>query len=195
MNDKLAELIKKNGKLLGALKDEKTLESILAINEIFLDKFLERGDIRLLILDSILEKPKHGYQIMTLISKKFHEVYKPSPGVIYPTLQSLNEEELIKSDDGTKKKVYTITKKGEKCLKQNKKQLESILGEFETAYSGGNKEFGESRDNLMTTWIELACAVFLTPKNNWSAVKDPRGKMDKVNKILKKTTLEINEIW
>ena len=69
MNDKLAELIQKNGKHLGALKDEKTLESIIAIKEIFLDKFLERGDIRLLILDSILEKPAHGYHIMASISK------------------------------------------------------------------------------------------------------------------------------
>lgn len=195
MNDKLAELIQKNGKHLGALKDEKTLESIIAIKEIFLDKFLERGDIRLLILDSILEKPAHGYHIMASISKRFYEVYKPSPGIIYPTLQSLCEDGMIKCDEGTKKKVYAITSKGEKYLKQNKKRLESIMSEFETAYMGENGNYVKSMSKLTPVWIELAYNVFFMSKTNWDSVKDPERKMAKVNEILKDAVKEAREVW
>ena len=38
---------------------------------------------------------------------------KPSPGTIYPVLKELKEKGLIKAD---KKKVYSLTKKGEKEL-------------------------------------------------------------------------------
>lgn len=196
MNEKLAELIAKNSKQFGFLKDEKTLEAITAIKETFIDKFLERGDIRLLVLDSLSKSPKHGYQIMISISKRFHEVYKPSPGVIYPTLQSLSEEELVNFEESDKKKIYSLTKNGEKHLKQNRKRMDGIISEFESAYSGGHDKLTKNMDGIISLWIELAYNVFFKPRAVGAANgKDLDKKMAEVEKILKNTSEELNKVW
>jgi DNA-binding PadR family transcriptional regulator len=193
MNKKLAELIKNNEKHIDILKNEKTLDAITAIKELLIDKFLERGDIRLLIMDSIKEEPKHGYQIMQSISERFLELYKPSPGVIYPTLQSLNEEGLVKCEDDCKRKEYWLTKKGEKYLKKNKKRISEIVTEFETACAGDPRHM-KNMNAIMATWIELAYNVFFRSKSNWEN-KDSEKKMGKVDEILRKASKEVESVW
>jgi len=71
--------------------------------------FLVRGIIKLLILDSIYEGEKHGYEIIKNIGEKFFGIYEPSPGIVYPTLQLLVDEGLIKEKNLDGKKVYFIT--------------------------------------------------------------------------------------
>lgn len=51
----------------------------------------ERGEIRYLVLDAIKERPRHGYEIIQHIEERAGGTYRPSPGVIYPTLQMLEE--------------------------------------------------------------------------------------------------------
>ena len=56
---------------------------------------IERGDIRYLILDTLLEKGRHGYDIMQTIQEKTGGMYLPSSGTLYPALQMLEDLELI----------------------------------------------------------------------------------------------------
>ena len=49
-----------------------------------LARFLEHGDLRLLVLHLINEKPRHGYEIIKAIEDLAGGAYAPSPGVIYP---------------------------------------------------------------------------------------------------------------
>jgi len=51
----------------------------------------DRGVIRLLVLDAIAAEAHHGYEIIHAIGTKSGGVYRPSPGVIYPTLQLLED--------------------------------------------------------------------------------------------------------
>src|SRR4051794_6060728 len=51
----------------------------------------ERGTVRWLVLDAIASQPRHGYEIIQAIGDKSGGAYKPSPGVVYPTLQMLEE--------------------------------------------------------------------------------------------------------
>src|SRR5688572_13142118 len=51
----------------------------------------ERGEIRYLVLDAIKERPRHGYEVIQHIEQRTGGSYRPSPGVIYPTLQMLEE--------------------------------------------------------------------------------------------------------
>ena len=186
--------MKKNEKHLDIFKDEKAIEAIMSIKEVFIDKFLERGDIRLLVLNSLSESPKHGYQIMTDISKLFCEVYKPSPGVIYPTLQALSEEDLVSCDNGAKKKIYAISKKGEKELGKNKKRLDGIISEFEAACSG-DQAYAKRMDGIISIWVELAYNVFFAMKENSTKVKDPEKRVKRIEKVLKNTVEEVKEVW
>jgi len=71
-----------------------------------------RGDIRAAILALLAETPMHGYQIIQEISERSGGVWTPSPGSVYPTLQHLEDEDLITSDQREGKKVFTLTDAG-----------------------------------------------------------------------------------
>ena len=193
--EKLIELIKRHEDDFPFLKDEKTVETIAAIKETFIDRFLERGDLRILVLDSIAKKPKHGYQIITSISKMFFGVYKPSPGVIYPTLQSLSDEGLINFEQRGKKKVYFITKKGEKELGRNKGRLKDILETFKDAYEGIDKGQNELMGNIIPLWVELAYNIFFKSRMQAKKGIGSKKKMRETEKILGKTLKEIEAVW
>ena len=51
-----------------------------------LGRFFAHGDLRLVILDLIAEKPRHGYEIIKAIEDRVGGAYSPSPGTVYPTL-------------------------------------------------------------------------------------------------------------
>lgn len=54
----------------------------------------------------------HGYQIMQELTERSSGVWRPSPGSIYPTLQQLEDEGLIRVDNQEGKKVYSLTAEG-----------------------------------------------------------------------------------
>jgi DNA-binding PadR family transcriptional regulator len=72
-----------------------------------------RGDIRAAILVLLGEEPMHGYQMIQEIAARTDGVWTPSPGSVYPTLQQLEDEELVRptaSDTG--KRVFELTDAG-----------------------------------------------------------------------------------
>ncbi len=89
--------------------------------------FLNKGIIKLLILDSLYDKEAHGYEIIKKIGQKFHGIYEPSPGIIYPTLDLLVDQELVNERVVNGKKVYYITEKGKKVRDDGLQALNSFL--------------------------------------------------------------------
>ncbi|HMC62527.1 MAG TPA: PadR family transcriptional regulator [Candidatus Solibacter sp.] len=75
-------------------------------------RFFEAGEVRLAILSLLSEGPKHGYQLMKEMAERSGGLYKASAGSVYPTLQQLEDEELIQADQQAGKKVYRITEAG-----------------------------------------------------------------------------------
>jgi DNA-binding PadR family transcriptional regulator len=71
-----------------------------------------RGDVRLAILQLLDEQPMHGYQIMQELTERSSGVWRPSPGSIYPTLQQLEDEGLIRPEKQDGKNVYALTDEG-----------------------------------------------------------------------------------
>ena len=76
----------------------------------------ERGNVRYLVLDAIADQPRHGYEIIQHIEKRSGGSYRPSPGVIYPTLQMLEELDHARVEEREGKKAYSITAEGKKDL-------------------------------------------------------------------------------
>ncbi len=89
--------------------------------------FLNKGIIKLLILDSLYDKEAHGYEVIKKIGQKFHGIYEPSPGIIYPTLELLVDQELVNEKVVNGKKVYYITEKGKKVRDDGLQALNSFL--------------------------------------------------------------------
>ncbi len=76
----------------------------------------QKGDLKYVILELIKDKPRHGYDIIRELEEQSHGMYKPSPGVIYPTLQMLEEMGHAVSTEEEGKKVYSITEAGREFL-------------------------------------------------------------------------------
>jgi DNA-binding PadR family transcriptional regulator len=86
----------------------------------------ERGVVRTLVLDALSKQPRHGYEIMQAITERSGGTYKPSPGVIYPTLQMLEELRLIRGAEADGRKVYEITEEGRRELAEHQYDVDDF---------------------------------------------------------------------
>jgi DNA-binding PadR family transcriptional regulator len=86
-----------------------------------------RGSAKLLILKVVESRPMHGYEVGKEISRIFDDLYDPSPGIIYPTLQWLTDAGHLSSSSRDGRTVYSITKKGREFLKENQENLSRII--------------------------------------------------------------------
>src|SRR6266480_2634349 len=68
-----------------------------------------RGDVRAAILVLLAEGPKHGYQVMQELTERSGGMWRPSPGSIYPTLQLLEDEGLVRSAESDGRRVFELT--------------------------------------------------------------------------------------
>ena len=73
---------------------------------------LERGTLRYIILDLLSNGPMHGYEIIRQLEERTQGMYSPSPGTLYPTLQYLEDSEVVRSTQDEGKRVYELTDKG-----------------------------------------------------------------------------------
>jgi DNA-binding PadR family transcriptional regulator len=73
----------------------------------------KRGDVRAAALALLAEQPMNGYQIIQEISERSDGVWRPSPGSVYPALQQLEDEGLIRAEaaDGGRR-AYQLTDEG-----------------------------------------------------------------------------------
>lgn len=104
-------------------------------------RLFDNGELRLVILQLIAEKPSYGYEIIKAIAEQLSGVYSPSAGVVYPTLTLLEEEGFatVTSMEGGKK-LYAITDAGKEELKTNQHLVDIIFARIKkvgTAFGRG----------------------------------------------------------
>lgn len=89
-------------------------------------RFFGHGELRLVILDILTRNVSHGYELIKAIETMTQGNYSPSPGVIYPTLDLLQDQGLISVADENGRKKITITAEGSHLHAENQAQLEHI---------------------------------------------------------------------
>jgi DNA-binding PadR family transcriptional regulator len=73
-----------------------------------------RGDVRAAALALLAEEPMNGYQIIQAISERSDGVWRASPGSVYPALQQLEDEGLIRAEAGEGgRRAYQLTDEGQ----------------------------------------------------------------------------------
>lgn len=78
-----------------------------------------RGDVRAAILVLLAERPMHGYEIIQEVAERSQDLWKPSPGSVYPTLQLLVDEGLIVSTESEgSKKLFALTDAGKEAAEK-----------------------------------------------------------------------------
>jgi DNA-binding PadR family transcriptional regulator len=80
------------------------------------ERIFGRGDMKYLLLELLLERPKHGYEMIKELEARFSGFYSPSPGSVYPTLQMLEDRAYVRSTTEDGKRVYAITDEGRAYL-------------------------------------------------------------------------------
>ena len=121
------------------------------------ERLFDSGELRLVILALVAEKPSYGYEIIKAIEERLSGGYAPSPGVVYPTLTLLEEEgyATVSTAEGSKK-LYTVTEQGQEYLKSNQGILKAIFGRMEQA----GKAFGRGRSpQIMRAVMNLKFAL------------------------------------
>src|ERR1700691_5000866 len=124
-----------------------------------LGRFFAHGDLRLVILNLIAEKPRHGYEIIKAIEEQVGGAYSPSPGVIYPTLTLLEElgHVTVSIGDGAKKS-HAITAEGGAYLEAHRPSVDALIARMEEA---GRVHGGGPAPQIMRAMENLKLALRL----------------------------------
>ena len=82
---------------------------------------LQQGTLDLLILRTLLFHPEHGQGIARTIQQTSHEVILVEHGSLYPALQRLEAQRLVRaewgvSENGRRARYYALTPRGRKHL-------------------------------------------------------------------------------
>lgn len=95
-------------------------------------RMFDGGELRLVLLKLIADKPRHGYDLIRAIEELTGGAYAPSPGIVYPTLTLLTEMGLIdeQSTEGARKQ-FAITAEGTAHLEQNAANVAAMLSRLD----------------------------------------------------------------
>lgn len=85
-----------------------------------------RGDVRIAALSLLTEGPLHGYQIIQEIAARSGGAWKPSPGSVYPMLQQLADEGLVRAEEADGRRVFTLTEAGQTYVGERQAEIAAV---------------------------------------------------------------------
>jgi DNA-binding PadR family transcriptional regulator len=97
-------------------------------------RLFDYGDLRLVILALIAERPRHGYELIKAIEDRLGGAYAPSPGVVYPTLamlEDLGHVAVAPAEGG--RKLHSITPAGQEHLAASAAPLAALFARMDEA--------------------------------------------------------------
>ena len=144
-----------------------------------------KGDLKYVILDLLKEKPRYGYEIIRALEERSHGFYTPSPGVVYPTLQMLEEMGYARAKERDGKKVYTITDEGKKFLSEQKDFTDEVKSHMKRHWNPEN--MGIIMD-MMGDFRELGRMM------RQRARSIEPDKMKRIREVISRATQEIKAI-
>ena len=90
-----------------------------------------RGINELLILGTLRDGPKHGYQIAVDVEEESNGLFRFRHGTLYPILHRLDEEGWIQGswsrDGGRRRKVYALTRTGRRYLDGEADRVDEVV--------------------------------------------------------------------
>ena len=144
-----------------------------------------RGVFKYIILQYLKDKPHHGYEIIRALEERFHGLYSPSAGTIYPRLQRLEEHGLVTSTEQDGKKIYAITREGLRFLSENRELEQAIDNHLNDWFST------ENADDLKKTMFEFGklAEIFRMEVRRMDPVK-----LGRLRDLLSRTSQDLEKI-
>ena len=150
-------------------------------------KIFERGDLKFVILQLILNRPMHGYEVMKALEEESKGYYRPSPGSVYPMLQMLEDEGYVTVEEKGGKKIYSITEDGVAYLGDNEDVVDDV---FDRVEHFTDRFFGGDMLPLSRSFSKLA-QLTLDQAFQWGAEPEDLARM---NEILEKAVEDMGAI-
>ncbi len=151
-------------------------------------RFGRRGDLKYVILSLLDDQPMHGYEIIRRLEEDSGGMYSPSPGSVYPTLQMLEDQGCVISDQQEGKRVYRITDEGRALLVKHGDRV----SEFTDRFSDFTDRFSTGgMGDLTRSFVRLAQVSF---ERATRKAADPEA-LGKLQEILERATREVEKSW
>jgi DNA-binding PadR family transcriptional regulator len=118
-------------------------------------KRFQHGEVRAAVLVLLDEQPMHGYQLIQEIEERSGGVWQPSPGSVYPVLQQLEDEGLIRIEQSSGRKVAHLTEDGRTYVEDKRSELEAA---WNNTVSVDVAERMREMRNFITLYDQIAVA-------------------------------------
>ncbi|HET9052140.1 MAG TPA: PadR family transcriptional regulator [Candidatus Dormibacteraeota bacterium] len=82
-----------------------------------------RGDVRAAALLLLAESSRNGYQLMQEIENRSGGLWRPSPGSMYPVLQQLEDEGLVRPEGHEGRRLFSLTDEGRAYVASHAEEL------------------------------------------------------------------------
>ncbi len=151
-------------------------------------RMVRRGDLKFVLLRLLADEPMHGYELIRRLEQQSGGLYSPSPGSIYPTLQMLEDQDYVSSEQADGKRVYELTPEGREFLQKHNTRARDIFGRFVNA--GEQFARSEMRD-VTRSFIHLAQVSF----DRAMGEEGDSGTLETVKEILDRAAREIESAW
>lgn len=144
------------------------------------------GDLKLLLLSNIDERPMHGYELIRSIEEMCGGAYSPSPGTVYPSLSLLEDQGLIRSvqsADGSSRKQFEITEEGRSAVAAEAEMLAVIRDRLNMLASNAASErppFAVRRA------IHQLKHALMRPESAWND-----AEIERVRDIIERAAIEV----
>lgn len=150
-------------------------------------RMFEQGDLKLVVLRLLEDKPRHGYDIIKALEEHSGGLYSPSPGAVYPTLQLLEELGQARAvDEGGGRKIYEITDAGRAYLAAHRTTADDVFARVRDAAGAGAEDFGE----LAGAFGSLGRAAFRTASRS----RGDRERVRRLREILERAEHDIEKM-
>ncbi len=139
---------------------------------------MRRGDIRTAVLVVLSEEAGHGYDVIQRLEERTGGAWRPSPGSIYPTLQLLEDEGLLRSTERDAKRVFEVTDQGRE---EAARRVEEAGGTPWELAGADDARVGDLRGAMRQ--------LFLAAKQ--VGMSNDRDRVERATEILKRARKEI----
>jgi DNA-binding PadR family transcriptional regulator len=120
---------------------------------------VRRGDVRAAALALLSEEPRNGYQIIQEINARSGGLWRPSPGSVYPALQQLQDEGLVRAEEsGGTGRVFHLTDEGRSYVEANREELAEPWAAVAETVSGDVVELRELFGGLFFAAMQVTHA-------------------------------------
>lgn len=121
---------------------------------------VRRGDVRAAILSVLAGAaesgdPINGYQVIQQIAERSGDAWRPSPGSVYPTIQQLEDEGLVESDEERGRRAIRLTAEGRTYAADHADELADVWRAFD-----GTADAGRAEDPLKGEIAQLLPAIW-----------------------------------